>query len=788
MYRDRGLTAAELAAPGLEAQVWASVQQGQAFARKGRRVSLCRWFAWPDAAAEFDSHWTSRLLVQLYLGLQQGWLQRAAGEHFALGEASTGTARGVEPAKERTAESQRSEVQRLRDRCTNTMHLATLFLLDEENQYKSRILFTWLRPVREWHAWQNGYVRSSGAARDFYVQCARGVYLEPLGATLRLLADPAAGHFCGLETEPSAACLQGIRRGAGAEEPAVLQQDRRAALRWRTAWAVVARRLRGMLWIGGGWPGQMALLAAAESAVQEEGLRRLQRAHLAFEAARAQAQTTTLKSILRKSPFQFVPMRLCVRLAETTAWRLPNEGLCEFARSAWSAIGQTKLVEDGFCRLRDEESRGQKSNVVRHDRQWASLVTTGLISETHSFTAVSTDGCPQQADLGISHCARLCDASLPGLGDLASERRAAPHVSFTPATWVHSFAEQALLEQCHASADWSGLSSCRLSGLLEEGLVVRRRDGADWWLCAAQLKVGALLWPLAAAGGFLQPRSVASPAELQFASVTNLEQWEALPSRPVSPLHCKLLAGPAAVCLQPLGSPVGLLAAAARAAFWQLGKGWLAQLARHLALETPGQSLCGLLLALVQHSLGCSEGEAAGLLEQRLLQRCAQEACMDLLQAEEAQECLESGDRKEAAAACAAWTAEAGEAEPFESALRALKARAGSAAVAAGEARGRGARRKSGAPTAPQAAAYPARFPEGEVPFEAARALAPPGYVLRRHSEASAYEVYYGRAWSVSRAWRLHTPWGALRLVLAASWRHHEARAGDPCPMAGLLR
>ena len=52
------------------------------------------------------------------------------------------------------------------------------------------------------------------------------------------------------------------------------------------------------------------------------------------------------------------------------------------------AVGTTKVIEDGFQRLRALEQRGQCNKKVVVDRMWAQLITQRLLSSVHAFEEI----------------------------------------------------------------------------------------------------------------------------------------------------------------------------------------------------------------------------------------------------------------------------------------------------------------------------------------------------------------------------------------------------------------
>ena len=63
--------------PGYKGKIIDVLERGEAWAFKGPKMAMSRWFSFYDCFKYWDKHWHSRLAVLIYMGLKQGWLVQA---------------------------------------------------------------------------------------------------------------------------------------------------------------------------------------------------------------------------------------------------------------------------------------------------------------------------------------------------------------------------------------------------------------------------------------------------------------------------------------------------------------------------------------------------------------------------------------------------------------------------------------------------------------------------------------------------------------------------------------
>lgn len=112
---------------------------------KGPRSAPSRWFSWRAAHVFWGEHWYSRLAVLVFTGLHIGYLSRRGGEAMLKNltartskmEASTGAAK--------------QQIQRMRDRCHNTLHLNTVIMSEPMIRQSADLSCNASEPLHRWH-------------------------------------------------------------------------------------------------------------------------------------------------------------------------------------------------------------------------------------------------------------------------------------------------------------------------------------------------------------------------------------------------------------------------------------------------------------------------------------------------------------------------------------------------------------------------------------------------------------------------------------------------------------
>ena len=146
-----------------------------------------------------------------------------------------------------------------------------------------------------------------------------------------LLLDRFCLGFCGLTTEVSPQLL-----ALGLEHPQVRAEDELFQKAWHYTLALLKYRMRRMLWVFRGWPGQLALLLDPHTA--RACMARFKTAWEAFTEAQQQTQTPSPKTIIAKSCFTQPVVLSMVRLAQANNFGDPSEEMLPQARRMFQAF------------------------------------------------------------------------------------------------------------------------------------------------------------------------------------------------------------------------------------------------------------------------------------------------------------------------------------------------------------------------------------------------------------------------------------------------------------------
>ena len=230
-----------------------------------------------------------------------------------------------------------------------------------------------------------------------------------------------------------------------------------------------------------------------------------------------------------------------------------------------------------------------------------------------------------------------------------------------------------------------------------------------------------------------------------------------------------------------------LLQAAARCGFWSLPKAFLDKLAKEVECDVPaGSSLFQTAWALARKLLPAeSERSAAGFLETRLVRMQVEAESSDgqyLDCIPDVEDVLEQRDEKQFAAQAKAHAEDVDCMNSFRECFRQKSAQvrssppdAGSSAASSSKSRKR-VKRLS--------------VPEGEIPTETVKHLAPPGATIHRSNGRGLWCGRIEPYGEVTRAWAKHGQRGSLILMLRELWTiflDKEGLTHAHCPVDGIF-
>ena len=193
------------------------------------------------------------------------------------------------------------------------------------------------------------------------------------------------------------------------------------------------------------------------------------------------------------------------------------------------------------------------------------------------------------------------------------------------------------------------------SCLLRTGLVVKHRSWDEPHLCLGKHVSVGIFWPLVKFIVGKTPIYGLAPIEhatsLKTAPLVFLKDWTVYPTQTVSPLrlfieskHRVPDSWPKAFWFS-IDRPCDLLAHAAKRAFFDLGADMVDRILKHeLGVTGSYESDAEQLFAAIKHTLKCTDGEAATILEARVSSEYTQEE-EDMLRSAMSENVLEDRPR-----------------------------------------------------------------------------------------------------------------------------------------------
>ena len=284
----------------------------------------------------WSQRWHARLCILTYLGIQAGLgTGKAAavtlmkpiagavkkvggsGDSSKAGEDDSVPSKGAagsssDPAPAEPAKSLKQckeELQRLRNRCKNTLHLTMLLSMDATLLKNCRILWLTSRPLNRWYEEQAHKLRSRGAGLEFRVDQAVGKeLLRCLHETASFWSDLSALSHVGFIVE-EAVCNPKYKK-MDMQDPGVSCEDGLANTVQRQIFNLLKQRLRSVGSECFGCPGKLAALLHPDPDVVKRVLADMKDAHESMQKG-ALSPLPFWKACTRQSVMQFTLVKDC---------------------------------------------------------------------------------------------------------------------------------------------------------------------------------------------------------------------------------------------------------------------------------------------------------------------------------------------------------------------------------------------------------------------------------------------------------------------------------------------
>jgi hypothetical protein len=209
-----------------------------------------------------------------------------------------------------------------------------------------------------------------------------------------------------------------------------------------------------------------------------------------------------------------------------------------------------------------------------------------------------------------------------------------------------------------------------------------------------------------------------------------------------------------------------VLELAARQGWWALPKHIVEQVAKLIECAITSPSLFGVLFAVTQSILKCSESEALECLAKRMAQMKSREqfAGDQILEVDAAAECLDEHDKIEVKTVQKRALENKDELETFVAAYKEKRTSAG------GSKKAKVAKKGGKASAVPGYKGPKVLPPPSEIEHATAKQYMPPGSHLWRSNGTASWNARVPPFGTTSRSWRKHGEAEALRMCIVAAW------------------
>eukprot|EP00971_Amphidinium_carterae_P237483 4714410-Amphidinium_carterae.1 len=325
---------------------------------KGQKASASRWFSWVESFSALDTEFHSKALVLALICMNKGFVRDFASllddsdmtkrkkssggvdaEERAAGESSVGTASSSNPTKGSEFMKAKQDLQQLRQRCSNSLHIAAKLMWNAECLTVCRLMHLVTRPLHFEYAEMVRTLRGDSGCHALYLSWSLGSWSDSLRQSIAVLTNTPSLHRVGLKCSAADASQLSLQDSFACTLVALVGQ-------------VLAKRCTSMMQHSG-FPLRMALCLGtdADRANCMASLRRAARAFL-------EAQHCTMKEVTearQHSPFLDPFMSVVLLTACKSGFAAFSDECLRLIQSVFGAWGQSRIIEDVNGRLRDLE-------------------------------------------------------------------------------------------------------------------------------------------------------------------------------------------------------------------------------------------------------------------------------------------------------------------------------------------------------------------------------------------------------------------------------------------------
>ncbi|CAK0819686.1 unnamed protein product [Prorocentrum cordatum] len=443
------------------------------FSTIGPRSSTGRWMSIHKQGMYRDKNYHTKLFVLILYAVGKGWetswaalmeRHRRIQKPPPTSSASSGTSKG-DPEKGKpgpsiaalSASAKSTTKQSLYKGAVNGLHGAIRIMASPDHIDKSRIKMLLFEPLHREHSSTIVDMKGQSESMQFYIDMAKGLWLDPLKKSIKALHDLRGLWRAGFVVDSSEADLAGLTL----QSARVQADDALAASAWRLLSNILHQRCGSMARHTFTYPFVLAMVGSSQEAERKKGMELFHKDWHAFAEAKNSA-TVSMQRLAARSCLHVRAMEDTARMARKDAWK-PTERIINRCREIFSGFGQEKIVEDALqkCRLQEERRSGQK--MVKQWRVFELPSAAGLIKQ-YGREEVVPDETPIQVDgtgdAIFNHTGKFDNVSFDSI------RTADGWQTWDAQSVKVQSAEVALLRWARASGQWAKIDEVWRAALI----------------------------------------------------------------------------------------------------------------------------------------------------------------------------------------------------------------------------------------------------------------------------------------------------------------------------------
>lgn len=288
----------------------------------GPHIQFSRWGSIIDVGRWYDKRGHKRLVLLLYIGLHQKWINKG-DDNYLKGVVMKADRSESSDTKSTTNKKYHSAGESLlRNRCQNLLHMATLVMMEKQEQRKQRVIEYFAEPMRKWLGVQVALNRNGPAVRDFSVREAPGAWILVCNDTIDIIYDGQKLQRLGIKVE-----LEPYHKSMSADHPEVIEQNELTSSMVLFALQLMRSRVRQALRWTNSLPLRFAAFLSPEESVRNEALLYSRDAWRAWLAA-SKVEVGLAQKVSNRSFCNWTAVQIMCNYGERVAWQevTPHDG------------------------------------------------------------------------------------------------------------------------------------------------------------------------------------------------------------------------------------------------------------------------------------------------------------------------------------------------------------------------------------------------------------------------------------------------------------------------------